>query len=76
MDGLVAQAGGMMNSNQRPPLSLLSMGYFLKHLLVIHHQTTGEAIGGIDALSREVFGNRRTPFEVFHCPHFVITQSK
>lgn len=33
MDGLVAQAGGMMNSNQRAPLGLLSMGYFLKHLL-------------------------------------------
>lgn len=33
MDGLAAQAGGMMNSNQRPPLGLLSMGYFLKHLL-------------------------------------------
>lgn len=33
MDGLAAQAGGMMNSNQRRPLGLLSMGYFLKHLL-------------------------------------------
>lgn len=33
MDGPVAQVGGMMNSNQRPPLGLLSMGYFLKHLL-------------------------------------------
>lgn len=33
MDGLVAQAGGMMNSNQWTPLGLLSMGYFLKHLL-------------------------------------------
>lgn len=31
--GLVAQAGGMMNSNQWTPLGLLSMGYFLKHLL-------------------------------------------
>lgn len=33
MDGPVAQVGGKMNSNHRPPLGLLSMGYFLKHLL-------------------------------------------
>lgn len=33
MDGAEAPAGGTRNSNQGPPLGLLSMGYFLEHLL-------------------------------------------
>lgn len=34
MDGAEAPAGGTRNSNQGPPLGLLSMGYFLEHLLL------------------------------------------
>lgn len=33
MDGAEAPAGGTRNSSQGPPLGLLSMGYFLEHLL-------------------------------------------